>query len=77
MKKHFALILVIAVLSAAFALGIAGFCDYDMKEDVSINMFKSYPNKELFLFGASGFSDELINVNDENLKLIDLKTMFS
>ena len=50
---------------------------YDMKEDVSINMFKSYPNKELFLFGASGFSDELINVNDENLKLIDLKTMFS
>ena len=28
MKKHFALILVIAVLSAAFALGIAGFCEY-------------------------------------------------
>ena len=46
---------------------------YDMKEDLSIKLFKSYPNKELFLFGASGFSDDFNNIKDDNLKLIDLK----
>ena len=49
---------------------------YDMKEDLSINVFKAYTNKVLYLFGASGFSDELNNIKDDNLNLIDLKTMF-
>lgn len=49
---------------------------YDMKEDLSINTFKSFPHHELYLFGASGFSDELNNIKDTNLNLIDLKKMF-
>lgn len=49
---------------------------YDMLEDLSINIFNSYSKKELFLFGASGFCDEFLNIDDHNLKLIDLKKMF-
>ena len=49
---------------------------YDMIEDLSSNIFKGYSSKELFIFGASGFSDELKKIDDKNLKLVDLNTMF-
>lgn len=50
---------------------------YDMKEDVSIPPFSLYERKELYLFGAAGFENDLLNVNDSSLHLISLKTMFS
>ena len=49
---------------------------YDMKEDLSANIFKSYSNVELFLFGAEGFSEDLLMIKDKSLKLIDLEKMF-
>lgn len=48
----------------------------DMYEDLSINAFKHYTKRELYLFGASGFGEELLKHSDENLRLIDLTTMF-
>ena len=65
------------VAECKFSKNIRQIADYyDMKEDLSIKAFKSYPKRELFLFGASGFSDEFKKIKDENLKLVDLKTMF-
>lgn len=49
---------------------------YDMKEDASIDVFKSYPYKDYYLFGSSGFSEELSAIKDEHLHLIDLDKMF-
>ena len=48
----------------------------DIYEDLSINVFKPYTKRELYLFGASGFSDDLLNLEDNNLNLIDLNIMF-
>ncbi len=49
----------------------------DMYEDLSINAFKHYTKKELYLFSASGFDDNLLNYEDNNLNLIDLNKMFN
>ena len=48
----------------------------DMYDDLSINVFKHYTNKELYLFGTSGFDENLLSDNDSNLKLVDLNVMF-
>ena len=48
----------------------------DMYDDLSINVFKHYTNIELYLFGASGFDENLTSDNDSNLKLVDLNVMF-
>lgn len=49
---------------------------YDMLEDASIEPFNGFDKKELYLFGASGFDNELLNVKDKALHLIDLDQMF-
>ena len=49
---------------------------YDMLEDISIPPFTSFKNKELYLFGSSGFTNELLAISDSNLHLIDLNKMF-
>lgn len=48
----------------------------DMYDDLSINVFKHYTNIELYLFGTSGFDENLTSDNDSNLKLVDLNVMF-
>ena len=47
-----------------------------MLEDISIPPFTSFKKKELYLFGTSGFEDELLAIDDSNLHLVDLDTMF-
>ena len=49
----------------------------DIYEDLSINIFKHYTKKELYLFGASGFDEKLLDNDDDNLKLIDLSKMLN
>lgn len=49
---------------------------FDMKEDTSIEVFNQFHNKEYYLFGASGFTKELLDYKDEHLHLIDLDKMF-
>lgn len=48
----------------------------DIYDDLSIGVFKHYTKREIYLFGASGFDDNLLKHEDKNLKLIDLITMF-
>lgn len=50
---------------------------HDMLEDTSVPLLSNYQNKELYLFGANGFTDELKKVEYERLHLIDLNTMFN
>lgn len=51
--------------------------DYlDLLEDTSIPPFSNYKNKDYYLFGSNGFDDDLIEVKNNHLHLIDLKTMF-
>lgn len=47
-----------------------------MLENVSIKPFYRYKNKYFYIFSASGFEDSLKEIEDKNLHLIDLKTMF-
>ena len=49
----------------------------DMYDDLSISMFRHFTKRELYLFGASGFDDNLLNYDNKNLKLIDLNVMFN
>lgn len=50
---------------------------YDMLDDISVPLFSNYKKKELYLFGSNGFEDDLLAINDPNLKLIDLSKMFN
>ena len=50
---------------------------YLMKEDVSVPPFSSFKNKEFYLFGANGFDEKLLEINDSSLHLIDLEKMFN
>ncbi len=49
----------------------------DMYEDLSINVFKHYTRRELYLFGASGFDENLLSNADSELNLVDLNRMFN
>lgn len=50
---------------------------YDMKEDTSIPPFSTFKDIDYYLFGTSGFDKKLIDLKDDKLHLIDLKTMFA
>lgn len=50
---------------------------FHMLENISIKPFSDYENKYLYIFSASGFDDSLKEIDDKNLHLIDLKTMFN
>ncbi len=50
---------------------------FHMLENISIKPFSDYENKYLYIFSASGFDDFLKEIDDKNLHLIDLKTMFN
>ena len=50
---------------------------HDILEDISVPPFISFKNKEIYLFGTSGFEDNLLEIKDKNLHLIDLNTMFN
>ena len=49
---------------------------YDMLEDLKAEPFRPYKQVELYLFGAGGFEDSLLSLDDPRLHLIDLPTMF-
>ena len=49
---------------------------YDILEDISIKPFTNFERKEIYLFGSNGFEDNLLKIDDPNLHLIDLNTMF-
>lgn len=49
---------------------------YDMLEDISVPPFSNFKNKELYLFGTNGFESSLLDIDDPNLHLISLETMF-
>ena len=49
---------------------------YDMLEDLKAEPFRPYKQVELYLFGAGGFDDSLLSLDDPRLHLIDLPTMF-
>ena len=50
---------------------------YDILEDISVPPFTSFKTKEIYLFGASGFENDLLEKEDSNLHLIDLTTIFN
>ena len=55
-----------------------GIGDYKaILEDISVPPLSNYPNVEVFLFGANGFTDGLRQIKDERLRLVDLETMFA
>ena len=66
------------VAECKFSSQPRGIGDYKrILEDISVPPLSNYRNVEIFLFGANGFTDGLREVQDERLRLIDLKTMFS
>lgn len=54
---------------------IKDYCD--LKDNLSLEMFKGFSNQELYIFANNGFDDKIRKVKDESLHLIDLKTMFN
>ena len=50
---------------------------YDLKEDLSLEIFKTFTKQEIYLFASNGFDDKVRKVMDESLHLVDLKTMFN
>lgn len=61
-----------------FTRGKRTFKDYyDLLEDISVPPFSNYKDKELFIFGANGFEESLLNLKNDNLHLISLTDMFS
>ena len=49
---------------------------FDMKEDTSVAPFSVFKTIDYYLFGASGFADDLLSQSDAHLHLVDLKAMF-
>lgn len=49
---------------------------FDMKEDTSVAPFSVFKTIDYYLFGASGFTDDLLSQSDAHLHLVDLKAMF-
>ena len=49
----------------------------NIKKDLSSNIFSQFSNIDIYLFGASGFSNELETKSDKNIHLIDLDIMFN
>lgn len=47
-----------------------------MKEDTSVAPFSVFKTIDYYLFGASGFADDLLSQSDAHLHLVDLKAMF-
>lgn len=50
---------------------------YDMKEDVSIKMFSQIKHKHFYLFSKSGFEKKLLDLQEEDLHLLDIKKMLA
>ena len=46
-----------------------------MLEDSKVPPFSSYENKEFYLFGASGFQEDLLGCQDKRLHLVSLEEM--
>lgn len=49
---------------------------YDVKDDLSLEIFKNYPKQEIYIFASNGFDDKYNKIDDDCLYLVDLKTMF-
>lgn len=49
---------------------------YDLMEDISIAPFNKFKQKEIYIFGTSGFEDKLFALKDSSLHLITLNEMF-
>ena len=50
---------------------------FDMKEDAKVKPLDGYKNQYFYIFSHSGFKDELLNVEDDRLRLISSMDMLS
>ena len=61
-----------------FSKSKQSYRDYkNMIEDTSVPPFSVFKLNDYYLFGESGFNDDLLSVKDSNLHLIDLEKMFN
>lgn len=61
-----------------FSKNKRSYRDYkNMIEDTSVLPFNTFKHIDYYLFGANGFNDDLLSINDSNLHLIDLEKMFN